>query len=123
VETQQGNGKSKLGTWIFGMALGLLALSFPVGLLVLNAPVKSLVTGAGLLGSDSPAAINRFLETKTTEIESLDGRILEARGELLKYQEKRAEQLGELKALYDQLGRVIDETAAKDVPGVDATSK
>jgi hypothetical protein len=88
------------------VALVILALSFPVGLFVLNAPaLKELIPTEKR--QDIAVDIEKVIEAKGAEIAKIDMQILEAKGELLKYEEMKISQLRELKILYDRIATML----------------
>ena len=88
------------------VVLIVLALSFPVGLFILNAPaLKDLVPVEK--HQDITIDIDKVIEAKGKEIEKIDMQILEAKGQLLKYEEMKMGQLRELKTLYDRIATML----------------
>ena len=88
------------------VSLIVLALSFPVGLFVLNAPaLKELVPQEKQ--QVIPLDIEKVIDAKSEEIAKIDMQILEAKGELLKFEEMKHSQLKELKTLYDRIATML----------------
>ncbi len=90
------------------VALIVLALSFPVGLFVLNAPaLKELLPAQNQIQKEIAVDLSRILDTKSEEIAKIDMQILEARGEILKFEEMKSAQLNELRTLYERISTML----------------
>jgi hypothetical protein len=89
------------------LALIVLALSFPVGLFLLNAPAfRELVPATDK--KDIALDLDEVIEAKSEEIAKIDLQILEAKGQLLKFEEMKGSQLRELKTLYNRIAKMLE---------------
>ena len=93
------------------IALIVLALSFPVGLFILNAPaMKELVQSTKQ--QEVTLDFNKVIDAKSEEIAKIDMQILEAKGQLLKFEEMKGSQLKELRTLYDRIATMLESGGA-----------
>jgi len=96
-----------IGGILTKIALVALALSFPVGLFILNAPaLKELIPKE--VQNEIVVDLDKAIDAKSNEIAEIEMKILEARGELLKFEEMKISQLKELRVLYDRIASMLD---------------
>jgi hypothetical protein len=103
--TKKVEQKSGLFTKI---ALIALALSFPIGLFILNAPALIELIPKQVR-SEVAVNLNNAIDAKAEEIAKIDMQILEARGELLKYEDAKMAQIKELRTLYDRIASMLGD--------------
>jgi hypothetical protein len=94
------------------VALIALALSFPVGLFILNAPALMELAPKDVR-SEVAVNLNNAIDAKAEEIAKIDMQILEARGELLKFEDAKLAQLKELRTLYDRIASMLGDTQSE----------
>lgn len=101
--------------------LGLTALSFPLGLVLLNTE-DTLTRIRSVLNGGRKSDLNAALNAKEDEIKEIDTKILQARGEFLKYAEMRNSQVGELENLRTNIERIITTPIPLDTPSKSSSS-
>jgi hypothetical protein len=96
--------------------LVLTAVSFPIGLIVFNTQdsIQNLKSTFGLTGK---VDLSAALAAKEQELKDIDLKILQARGEFLKYAEMRNSQVNDLETIKSHLDRLITTPIPMDPPG------
>ncbi len=96
--------------------LVLTAISFPVGLIVFNTQ-DSIQNLKSTFGLTKKVDLSAALAAKEQELKEIDLRILQARGEFLKYAEMRNSQVSDLETIKTHLDRIITTPIPMDPPG------
>lgn len=93
--------------------LALLALSFPAALFLLNAPALDSLGKLAVTASPKPAAkldtptLEKAIEAKVERVREFDERILQARGEIMKFEELKEKQLDELESVRTRISELV----------------
>jgi len=102
--------------------LALLALSFPAALYMLNAPA---LESLGQLTVSQPAqpvpkvdgaTLEKAIEAKFDRVKEFDARILQARGEIMKFEELKEKQLDELESVREKIGNLLERFEGAPAP-------